>query len=284
MEWAEIKRRLTKEGTSVQVLADLEAVPYKTMYNRIMAHQVKDGVTYLTPENTKGMKKAKAISETKQKQAKEKEKAAGLPEPGKMNVDISKYNCATCANVIARPESYSSADGHIEMEKYCTKGHDYGGSHKCCSEYVTAALEPFIKAQKDAPEKSPDLPEEAESEYNRKLKKAAAASVAASINGVNLCNNCKMCQKDPAPFCKKFRYKLDGIVDYCSGYVSGAPEVSNAGYEIQPETIEELNQLYFQCKQLAEKYQKQAEDWRRIMEACASWSNAKEGAKIPEVQ
>lgn len=85
MEWAEIKRRLVKEGTSVQVLADLEAVPYKTMYNRIMAHQVKDGVTYLTPENTKGMKKAKAISDTKQKQAKEKEKDAGLPEdPGKL--------------------------------------------------------------------------------------------------------------------------------------------------------------------------------------------------------
>lgn len=84
MEWAEIKRRL-KNGTSVQVLADLEAIPYKTMYNRIMAHQVKDGVTYLTPENTKGMKKAKAISDTKQKQAKEKEKAAGLPEdPGKL--------------------------------------------------------------------------------------------------------------------------------------------------------------------------------------------------------
>ena len=85
MEWAEIKRRLVKEGTSVQVLADLEGIPYKTMYNRIMAHQVKDGVTYLTPENTKGMKKAKAISYTKQKQAKEKEKAAGLPEdPGKL--------------------------------------------------------------------------------------------------------------------------------------------------------------------------------------------------------
>lgn len=80
MEWAEIKRRLTKEGTSVQVIADLEGVPYKTMYNRIMAHQVKDGVQYLTPANTKGMKKAKAISDTKQKQAKEKEKAAGLPE------------------------------------------------------------------------------------------------------------------------------------------------------------------------------------------------------------
>lgn len=200
MEWAEIKRRLVKEGTSVQVLADLEAIPYKTMYNRIMAHQVKDGVTYLTPENTKGMKKAKAISQTKQKQAKEKEKAAGLPE--------------------------------------------------------------------DIPEKKKNVPD---------------PGPAASINGVNLCDNCKMCQKDPEPFCKKFRNQPRGIVDYCTGYVSGVPEELPEVYEVEDETIEELNQLYFQCKHLAEKYQKQAEDWRRIMETCASWSNAK-GRKLPEVQ
>lgn len=79
MDWAEVKRRLL-DGTSVQILADLNAVTYKTMYNRIMAHQIKDGVTYLTPGNTKGLKKAKAISKTKQAQAREKEKAAGLPE------------------------------------------------------------------------------------------------------------------------------------------------------------------------------------------------------------
>lgn len=155
MDWAEIKRRLL-DGTSVQILADLNAVTYKTMYNRIMAHQIKDGVTYLTPGNTKGLKNAKAISKTKQAQAREKEKAAGIPE---------------------------------------------------------------------VPEKKPSAPE------------------------------------DPG--------KL--------------PEGLNAGYEIQTETIEELNQLYFKYKQLAEKYQKQAEDWRRIMEACASWANAKEGGKLPEV-
>lgn len=79
MDWAEVKRRLL-DGTSVQILADLNAVTYKTMYNRIMAHQIKDGVIYLTPGNTKGLKKAKAISNTKQAQAREKEKAAGLPE------------------------------------------------------------------------------------------------------------------------------------------------------------------------------------------------------------
>ena len=168
MEWAEIKRRLVKEGTSVQVLADLEAVPYKTMYNRIMAHQVKDGVTYLTPENTKGMKKAKAISDTKQKQAKEKEKAAGLPE-------LAKASAEVVAIMEAVPDGVK-----VEIR----------------------------------PEVVPKLPE---------------------------------------------------------------------GYEVEDETIEELNQLYFQCKQLAEKYQKQAEDWRRIMETCASWSNAK-GRKLPEVQ
>lgn len=79
MDWAEIKRRLL-DGTSVQILADLNGVTYKTMYNRIMAHQIKDDVTYLTPGNTKGLKKAKAISKTKQAQAKAKEKAAGIPE------------------------------------------------------------------------------------------------------------------------------------------------------------------------------------------------------------
>ena len=158
MDWAEVKRRLL-DGTSVQILADLNGVTYKTMYNRIMAHQIKDGVTYLTPENTKGLKKAKAISKTKQAQAREKEKAAGIPNPmpGEMcMVDITKYNCATCANVIATPEYLSCIDGHIEIEKHCTKGHTYGGVYTCCSDYVTSALEPFIKT----PEKKPSAPED----------------------------------------------------------------------------------------------------------------------------
>lgn len=123
MEWAEIKRRL-KNGTSVQVLADLEAIPYKTMYNRIMAHQVKDGVTYLTPENTKGMKKAKAISDTKQKQAKEKEKAAGLPEDEKESL------CDSCENT--------------GKSKWCSGSN---GKAWVCSDY------------KKKPEESQDLPE-----------------------------------------------------------------------------------------------------------------------------
>ena len=47
MDWPEIKRRLTKEGTSVQILADLEGVPYKTMYQRIKWHERQDGKKYM---------------------------------------------------------------------------------------------------------------------------------------------------------------------------------------------------------------------------------------------
>lgn len=150
MEWAEIKRRLLKEGTSVQVLADLEAVPYKTMYNRIMAHQVKDGVTYLTPENTKGMKKAKAISETKQKQAKEKEKAAGLPEdmPVIVTNDYSYKGCAHCIQT--------------SFGLLCKMGHEC--AENCvCSDYKTfpapAQVEKpeFLQKKMNLPEVPPEV-------------------------------------------------------------------------------------------------------------------------------
>ena len=74
MDWPEIKRRLTKEGTSVQILADLAGVPYKTMYNRIMQHQKKDGVQYLTPENVK--KGAKLPEEAESEYNRKLKKAA----------------------------------------------------------------------------------------------------------------------------------------------------------------------------------------------------------------
>lgn len=144
MEWAEIKRRL-REGATVQILADLNGVTYKTMYNRIMAHQVKDGVIYLTPENTKGLKKSKAISNTKQAQAKAKEKAAGLPEvpnpqPGEMYmVDITRYNCTTCANA-----------SHRDNQPFCMRGHGYGET-SCCSEWE--------RYKPSAPEDPGKLPE-----------------------------------------------------------------------------------------------------------------------------
>lgn len=62
MEWSEVKRRL-KDGTSVQILADLEGVPYKTMYNRIKQHELKDGVVYMKPHqlNTRRKKKPEVI-------------------------------------------------------------------------------------------------------------------------------------------------------------------------------------------------------------------------------
>lgn len=126
MDWPEVKRRLQKEGTSVQVLADLEGVPYKTMYNRIMAHQQKEGVTYLTPENTKSGPKKKAAPKKTAKR----------------------------------------------------------------------------------PEEKQDIPE----------------------------------------------------------------EVYTCARDLMPETIEEINNMYYTCKQLAERYQKQAEDWRDIMEMCAARS------------
>lgn len=55
MEWDEISRRL-RNGTSVQILADLDGVPYKTMYNRIKYYEKRDGKRYMpesTPRKTK---------------------------------------------------------------------------------------------------------------------------------------------------------------------------------------------------------------------------------------
>ena len=150
MEWPEVKRRLTKECTSVQVLADLEGVPYKTMYNRIMQHQIKDGITYLTPKNSKGLKRSEEMKNIKRKKIREAEKAQGLPE------------------VVNEPDNI-----------------------------------PEVVNEPD------NIPE----------------------------------------------------------------DVYTCSWDLMPETIEELNHMYFTCKQLAERYQKQANDWLQIMEMCAARSN-----------
>ena len=164
MEWEEISRRL-RNGTSVSVLAELAGTTYKNMYNRIRRREQLDGKQYLKPEQLKrpykaqvGRKKAASVSEKIQARVK------------KGTVDITKYNCDTCANVIARPESYySSIDGHVEIEKYCSKGHQYGGKNTVCSDYLTSALEPFVKPPEEKPsgqevepigeEKAPARPE-----------------------------------------------------------------------------------------------------------------------------
>ena len=166
MDWAEIKMRL-RDGASVQVLADLNAVTYKTMYNRIMAHQVKDGVEYLTPRNTKGMQKSKAISKTKQAQAKAKEKKAAQKSA-------------------ERPE----------VQKPAPKWK-------------------LIPATD--PEEKQDIPE----------------------------------------------------------------EVYNMRRQLQPETIEELKEQYRTCLQLAERYQKQAEDWKKIIDTFVTSHPGTQG--LPEV-
>ena len=56
MEWDEISRRL-RNGTSVQILADLDGVSYKTMYNRIKYYERRDGKRYMPeskPRKAKG--------------------------------------------------------------------------------------------------------------------------------------------------------------------------------------------------------------------------------------
>ena len=58
MEWEEIKRRL-KNGATVQIVADLDGVPYKTMYNRIKWHERQDGKTYMTKDQIKQTREKK---------------------------------------------------------------------------------------------------------------------------------------------------------------------------------------------------------------------------------
>lgn len=179
MDWAEIKMRL-RDGASVQVLADLNAVTYKTMYNRIMAHQVKDGVEYLTPRNTKGMRKSKAISKTKQAQAKEKEKKAAQKSAERPEV---------------KPD------------------------------FMTKKLH---------------IPEE--------IKNADMVT----IKGL----------------------RVEGARDI-------PEEVYNMRRQLQPETLEEIRNNFLMCHQLADRYKKQAEDWKRILDAYGKdWDGAQ---GLPEV-
>lgn len=156
MDWDEINRRL-RNGTSVSVLAELAGTTYKNMYNRIRRREQIDGKQYLKPEQLKKPYKAqggrkKAVFLEKKLHIPEEKKNVSDPGPAA----IGEYNCETCANVIARPESYySSIDGHVEIEKYCTKGHQYGGKNTVCSDYLTAAFETFVKP----PEEKPSGPE-----------------------------------------------------------------------------------------------------------------------------
>lgn len=169
MDWTEIKIRL-RAGASVQILADLNGVTYKTMYNRIMAHQIKDGVTYLTPRNTKGLKKKK----TAQKSAE-------------------------------RPEAMR---GQIPAETVKSLAE---------SEKIPEVKPDFMTKKLHIQEEKQDIPE----------------------------------------------------------------EVYNMRRQLQPETIEELKEQYRTCMQLAERYKKQAEDWKKIIDTFGTSHPGAQG--LPEV-
>lgn len=91
MEWEEISRRL-RNGTSVQILADLDGCTYKTMYNRIRQHEKKEGKNYINPEQMKRPFETKRKKEPEQDEPENKsayvpevepigeEKAPALPE------------------------------------------------------------------------------------------------------------------------------------------------------------------------------------------------------------
>ena len=248
MDWAEIKMRL-RDGASVQVLADLNAVTYKTMYNRIMAHQVKDGVEYLTPRNTKGMLKSKAISKTKQAQAKAKEKKAAqksaerpevqkpAPLPAIDFADLCRGDMPINMDMAVRKALGKPADAcchnckweaYRDNKPYCWRGHNYEPA-ALCSEY-----------EKYIPEKKPDIPEE--------IKNADMVT----IKGI----------------------RVEGARDI-------PDEVYTVERRLMPETLEEIRNNFLMCHQLADRYKKQAEDWKRILDAYGKdWDGAQ---GLPEV-
>ena len=206
----------------MQVLADLEGVPYKTMYNRIMQHQIKDGVIYLTPQNSKGLKRSEEMKTIKRKKSREAEKAQGLPEdpkailPAVPSADFPDiiFNCDSCRHKVIYPDTF---------EAQCAYGHRYGGINAVCSDYHAdegTALAIEMRKNKEHP-----------------------------------------CNVPP---------KLPEVVKEPDNIPEG---VYTCAWDLMPETIEELNHMYFTCKQLAERYQKQADDWLQIMEMCAARSN-----------
>ena len=58
-------------------------------------------------------------------------------------------------------------------------------------------------------------------------------------------------------------------------------EVYNMRRQLQPETLEEIRNNFLMCHQLADRYKKQAEDWKRILDAYGKdWDGAQ---GLPEV-
>lgn len=103
MEWEEISRRL-KNGTSVQILADLDGVPYKTMYNRIKYHERTSGKQLIPDDDKKISKKKKKIVEEIKEAAKKVEPVVLIdPEmnlPFSHGIEITNETSETLGNLI----------------------------------------------------------------------------------------------------------------------------------------------------------------------------------------
>ena len=132
MEWNEINRRL-KNGTSVQVLADLDGTTYKTMYNRIKYYERRDGKQYLKPEHLRHEKKKKDSPEA------DKEK----PEPASEVIEVPISELITC--------KYCKHVSHRHNEPFCTRGHVYGVNDSCSEWTVEGKVAP------DIPEAVPEV-------------------------------------------------------------------------------------------------------------------------------
>ena len=108
MEWNEIKMRL-RDGVSVQILADLEGVPYKTMYNRIKQHELKDGKTYM---NASALKARGGRRSTK----KPDEKKVTYKKPEVIEAPKQKIECREVNPVAVIHPSPESVEAINKME------------------------------------------------------------------------------------------------------------------------------------------------------------------------
>jgi len=156
MEWNEIKMRL-RDGASVQILADLEGVPYKTMYNRIKQHELKDGKTYM---NASALKARGGRRTTK----KPDEKKVTYKKPEVIEAPKQKIECREVNPVAVIHPSPEQIDALRKLEESRDKlVSAYGEMMKKVGEKLREAIPtPDVKIQvvEDA-EKGPE--EEGES-------------------------------------------------------------------------------------------------------------------------
>ena len=159
MDFEEIKRRL-KNGATVQILADLNGVPYKTMYNRIVYHERKDGCNYMPASSMRQAKKKRAEATEEIKEA--------SPAPRHcldcISCDAATSYCEEFCSVLTEDIAetcqcfYKKAEAYKEREK------------KEAAEIYTADLRDSLPA--DVYTMSHDIPEEITKEIHRKMVEA----------------------------------------------------------------------------------------------------------------